>query len=619
VGVTVPFLKDFVLRITPPVRHALPYFLFPLATFQPPASLNALQQFGQACAILRNTSRASNSAWYKDALELNFQLHIRMDGVSITTFYHDRQQAAWSPGPTLSDQILLEPALLQSLIAGILKQARANEATALGVILHIADELATTELKPDLNNPAALEELRNAAISDPGSILEDASIQADKASWRVLPYPAAASEVIATAITLSKKYESLINLLRETGENENFPIITLALSAPLVALMGLSTSLTPTPDKPFVAILQYPWFTALAFFNRHADLQLIRTLQHRGLRRPTSLRNAISTTAASLEFDDPDLFLLPLGSRVDSTLDADLRITFTTSRVEIIQQAEVEGIPSWCPEPVISEQSAATELSATASHTFTILQKDKWALQDFLPPTKEAIEMFPSRVEMRLLKIIRLSWVALAASVILSCSYFGYDMIQIMRRSEWTFDPSQAAASKTQLTKLNADRLKAEHWNNLLADRSKAWSNMESLSRMFPEHGGMLISNYTYSAKPDSIPGKTKMGFVKEWKITGYARDEALPYLNTLNTREGVSAHFNEISRITGNTSFSPAAGNRNLIVNIRQQENNAYKPLPLEESSDADQTTYPFAFDITITQRFEATDPLAIDASKVP
>jgi hypothetical protein len=295
-----------------------------LATFLPPASLNAFQQFGQACAILRNTSRASNPAWYKDALDLNFQLHIRTDGVSITTFYHDRKLALWSPGPALSDQILLDPARLASLIAEVLEQARQNEATSLGVILHIADELATTELKPDLNNPAALDELRNAAISDPSSILEDASIQADKASWRVLPYPAAASEVIATAITLSKKYESLITLLRETGENENFPIITLALSAPLVALMGLSASLTLTPDKPFVAILQYPWFTALAFFNRHADLQLIRTLQHRGLRRPASLRNAISTTAASLEFDDPDLFLLPLGSRVDSTLDADL-------------------------------------------------------------------------------------------------------------------------------------------------------------------------------------------------------------------------------------------------------------------------------------------------------
>jgi hypothetical protein len=50
-----------------------------LATFQHPASLNALQQFRQAGAILRETNRASNPAWYQDALELRLQLHTRMN------------------------------------------------------------------------------------------------------------------------------------------------------------------------------------------------------------------------------------------------------------------------------------------------------------------------------------------------------------------------------------------------------------------------------------------------------------------------------------------------------------------------------------------------------------
>ena len=72
---------------------------------------------------------------------------------------------------------------------------------------------------------------------------------------------------------------------------------------------------------------------------------------------------------------------------------------------------------------------------------------------------------------------------------------------------------------------------------------------MESLSRMFPENGGMLVKTYSHSSKPDSTPGQAKVGFVKEWKITGYARDEALDYLNTLNTREGINAHFSEIAR----------------------------------------------------------------------
>lgn len=590
-----------------------------MATFKHPASLNALQQFGQACSILRNTTRASNPAWYQNALELNFQLHVRTDGASITTFYHDGKKARWNNGPLLSEEILQDPAGLDTFVAEALRAARSNGATSLGVILHVADEFATTELKPELDNPAALADLRDTAISDPGSILEDSSILADQASWRVLPYPAAGSEVIGTTITISKQYAPLIAKLREAGDAENFPVITHALSAPLVAIMGLSQSVEPTPGKPFVGILQYPWFTVLAFFNEHADLRLIRTLQHRGLRRPTNFRNALTTTNASLEFVDPDLFLLPLGEKVDGTLSADLKITFTTSRVEVVRQIEVEGIPAWCPEPVISAQPAASAAVATTSHTFTILREEKWALQDFLPTPGDIVEIYPSRSEMRLLKILRLSRVALFAIAVLSIAYFGFGMIDLIRRPEWAFDPNEAVSIKGRLAGLTTERQKAEHWNNLLEDRSKAWTSMESLSRMFPENGGMLVKTYAHAAKPESTPGKAKVGFVKEWKITGFARDEALEYLNTLNTREGISAHFSEISRITGNSAFNPSVGNRNLVVNVRTQENSSYKNIPPEEINDADQSTYPFTFDLTITQRFEATDPMAINVAKAP
>ncbi len=590
-----------------------------MATFQHPASLNVLKQFRQACAILRSTSRASNPAWYQEALELNFQLHIRVDGASISTFYHDRKKAQWSNGPSLTEEALQDAARLESVAGEALRYARSQGSISLGVILHIADEFATTELKPELDNPAALPDLRDAALLDPASILADSSIQVDQSSWRVIPYPAAGSEVIGSTITVSKQYAPLIAALRAAGEKENFPVITHALSAPLIAIMGLNLVLEPTPGKPFVTILQYPWFTALAFFNEHADLRLIRTLQHRGLRRPTNFRNALATTNASLEFIDPDLFLCRLGANVDTTLDADLRVTFNTSRVEVIQQKPVEGIPSWCPEPAIASLPLAAVTPAITSHTFSILGEDKWALQNFLPTPREVGEVFPTRSEMQLLKILRLARVAVFAVAVLCIAYFAFGVGSLIRRPEWSFDPTQADVTKGRLGKLSIERKKAEHWNNLLDDRSKAWANMESFSRMFPETGGMLVNAYTHSSKPENTPGQATAGLIKEWKIAGYARDEALDYLNTINTREGISAHFSEVARITGNSSFNPNIGNRNLVVNVRTQENSGYKPVPVEEAILTDTSTYPFTFDLTITQRFEATDPLAVTVSKAP
>ena len=589
-----------------------------MGVFQHPASLNALRQYGQACSVLNNTSRAGNLAWYQDALDLNFQVHIRPDGPQITAFYFDRKKDQWSNGPSLTEEILHDSSKLEPVLAEILRHARSNGATSLGVILHIADEFATTELKPELDNPAALPDLRDTAIHDPGSILEDGSILATQASWRVLPYPAAGSEVIGTTVTLTRQYTAFFDVLRRTGEAANFPIITHALSAPLVAVMGLAQSLEPTPGKPFVAILQYPWFTALAFFNEHADLRLIRTLQHRGVRRPTNFRNALATTSASLEFIDPDLFLLPLGQSVDTTLESNLRVTFTTCRVEVVSYPPIEGIPQWCPEPAIAA-SPATSNPEAVSHTLTILRDEKWALQNFLPTPKEIVEIYPSRSEMRLLRVLRLARVAVFAIAVLCIAYCAFGMIDLLRRTEWAFDPSQADATKTRLAKLTSERQKGEHWNNLLEDRSKAWTAMESLSRMFPENGGMLVKAFSHVVKPDNTPGQAKAGFVKEWKITGHARDEALEYLNTLNTREGINAHFNDIARVTGNAAFSPTLGNRSISVNVRTQENNSFKPTPPEEANVADESTYPFTFDLTITQRFEATDPMAINVPKAP
>ena len=589
-----------------------------LASFQPPASLNALQLFGQACAILRNTTRASNPAWYQSAIELNLQLHIRPDGPNISAFYYDAKKAQWSVGPQFSEEILHDPAKLEPVIAEILRYTRSIGANSLGVVLHVADEFATTELKPELNNPASLPDLRFAAVNDPGSILEDSSILAANASWRVIPYLAEGSEVIGTTITISRQYAAFLDLLRQSGENANFPIIAHALSAPLVAIMGLSQILKPTPEKPFVAILQYPWFTTLAFFNERADLRLVRTLQHRGVRKPTHFHSALATTNASLEFVDPDLFLLPLGQDVDTSMEANLRHAFANCRIEVLRQPPVQGIPDWCPEPVITAMPVTSE-PTVVSHTFTVLSEDQWALQDFLPTPKAIVEIYPTRSEMRLLRILRLARVALIVITLGCLAFFGMGIIELVRRPEWAFNPNQADIIKGRLIKLISERQKVEHWDNLLEDRSKAWINMEALALLFPENGGMLVKSYSHTAKPDTAPGQAKVGFVKEWRISGFARDEAQEALNALNTREGAFDYFAKIARITGNTAYIPNIGNRSINVSVRTLENNAFKPIPLDETSPADESTYPFTFELSITQRFEATDPMAIIVPKNP
>jgi hypothetical protein len=593
-----------------------------LLNFQHPTALGSLKKFRQIGTILSNTSRARNLGWYEQALDLNLQLHLRIDGTTIISFYHDRAKNRWSNGPALNEEALYDATKLSSFVTEALRHAKTSGATSLGVILHIADEFALTELKPELDNPGALSELRVAAITDPSSILQDTSIASDQASWRLIPYPAGGNSAIGTVVTISQHYAPLFKLLRETGENENFPIITNALSAPLVALLGLSETIQPSPNKPFVAILQYPWFTTLAFFNEHSDLRLIRTLQHRGLRRPTNFRNSLATSNAALEFVDPDLFLISLGSNVDATLATDLQASFTSSRVEVVEQIPRERMPAWCPEPMIAVQSPL-EAGIKTSLTFQILREEKWALQNFLPTPLEIAEIFPSRSEIQLLRWVKLARIAVIFPALLAVVYFSYITFEMSQRPESKFDAAQAMQTKARLVNLTKESTKIEHWNNLLEDRSKGWACMESFARMFPAKSGTLVKNFSHSLKPAPLTGvvskTTKAGYSREWKISGLARGEALQALNRLGTQKGITDLFGEIALITGNKSYDPLIGKRVLTSNITTQENSGYNPSASTLDKLTDEKTYSNSFTLTIIQQFDATDPLAIDIAKVP
>jgi hypothetical protein len=292
--------------------------------------------------------------------------------------------------------------------------------------------------------------------------------------------------------------------------------------------------------------------------------------------------------------------------------------SFPSSRVSKVKLTEENGMPAWCIEPRISTSPAPADHQAK-SLTFTILSEEKWALQDFLPTPPEVAEVYPNRSEMRLIRNLAHARLGLFAAAAIIIVWLSIGIVDILRQEEWAFDAKQTNLIKGRLEKLDAERKKIEHWDNLLEDRSKAWVSMELLSNLFPERCGVIVKGFTHTIRPETSPGKAHIGLIKEWKITGFHRDEAIDRLNTINTQEGIIRHFTEISLSTGNAAFNPIGTNRSIAVNVRTQENNRYKASTTEEIFDADESSYPYAFDLTITQRFEATDPIAISVSKLP
>ena len=594
-----------------------------MVSYQHPSELNALQQYRQAAAILRGTSRASNDCWYRQALDLDFQLHIRDDGETLESWTFHAPSSTWAPGPKLgTDGPELES--VPAIAADIIASARKAGCNAVGVVIHVADEFAITELKPDLDNPGALAELRETIVLDPKSILDDSSLSPEHHSWRLLPYPAAGSESIATVIALTRRLEPFVSALREYGVSKNFPVRTLTVSEPLLGLLTLAELRSEPLSRPILAVLPYPRFTILAFFNEHGDLRLIRSLQHRGQRRPTNLRHAAATTAAALEIASPEIFLMPMSGSTDPVVKEDLQAVFEHAVIREIDwrstPLHIPAMPGISPELVASTRlSIPVESPIAASHTFSTLRSEGWAVQDFLPLSTALAEVFPSRAEMKLLNSSRYLKFALAIVLFGVVVWSVFGVLDMVRKPEWTFEASEASTVAARLAELGREKSRIEHWDNLLDDRSKAWASMEMLSRLFPANSGQLVRAFNHTVTPDPAAGQARIGFVKVWTITGLAQEDAMERLNILNTREGISAVFAEIARITGNQSFRTDIPTRSITISIRTSENPGYRPKPPDEMIAGDETAYPYAFEISIKQRFEGDDPLSITVAAAP
>ena len=588
-----------------------------------PAELNALLQYRQAGTFFNRTSRAKNPAWYQGALDLDFQLHIRTDGAGVAVFLYDRREDLWAHGPALAESQLLDPEAMTAYVSEAVKHALSAGGKALGVVLYMADEFSLTEINPHLVDRDAIGQISEALVTDPASVLAD-SVSPDQSSWRLLPYFSPASPSIATAVTISRRHQPVLAALSALGEAEDFPIITLALSAPLIALLGIPGTVKASPGRPSTVILQYPFFTDLAFFDGNSDLLLVRTQLHRGLRRPPNFHHAISTTIASLELADPDIFVFPLGENIDRTLTGDLKQIFGNSHLEEVALANAGTLPPWCAECLISTRIPEPD-EPLPGITFQALREGGWAFQNFLPPAPEVAEVYPTKAEMKLYRLLRIGRFAALLIALLVISWLVKGLFTIVRTPEWAFDPADTTSVKMRMAKLNLERQTTEHWDSLLADRSKGWIVMESLSRLFPEDSSVLVKNFDYSSRSDTVPGQPKAGFVKEWKISGLVKREATELLAALNSREGISAHFNEIAMVTGNSAYRTDIGTRSLLVSVRTQENTSFKAARSSPDDiraggpDKQEGTYPFTFELGITQRFEATDPMAITVAKAP
>lgn len=354
-------------------------------TLSSPESLSFAKRFKQAKQLAKETSRAENPNWYADAFSINLQLHIFVGSDSgAISYIRTTSTGEWAKGPNISPEMEEDPALLKPVLDGIIAEHLSNvKNPALGIILYVADEFATAEPGPEHQNPAEVEELRAKIKADPRTILEDASVSNESHSWRLFPYPGAASgQPFATAISFTRRHEQLLQECRDYGNQNNLPVRTRAISAPLCAISALPWLLEQKPENGFVAIHHYPRFSVLSYFNIHGDLVLIRTLQHHGnVPFSPQTASAIMTTATSLELENPHVFLIPMAGAAPMGMADSLSSMLPNSQVITLS-------------PTSSALHIPTAPSASKGKTESLGMTRAWKWSDLTSQT--AVENDPS-------------------------------------------------------------------------------------------------------------------------------------------------------------------------------------------------------------------------------
>lgn len=582
-----------------------------------PSELNPLQTYMRAVKMAKTTSRLSNPAWYQDALDLEVQVHCYLKNAGdVQCFLYIKSSNSFEKIEGLSPRQLQMADELKNFVDRVLECESVRKAKALGVVFYLADELSIAGLGPEHQNPGEINNLRNMMIEDPTEVLDDKTVSAETHAWRLFPYSGApVGQEFATAMAVSRKYDDVLLTLREIGDSRNLPIKTCALSAPLCAIACLPWY-TTAKDNGTIGVFNYETFTVVSFYNKRADLMMLRYLHHPpGSSDPVNIGSAVMASATAFELERPEIILLSMVGHDLSNMNISLQSSMVKSDIRLMSIAKVLR-EMGLPEEISLEMMVATaeldpELYPVAQNaTFTSFREDGWHLQDFLAPDQYELDMYPAQEDMNLLKRGRKVKCVAALLCLLVLGYAGFTSWEKTNSRAWTYEPQNTEVTALQLKE---EIKRHEHWNSILMDRSKAWSSMELISRLTPADGSVILKDVKHRVDKKLAPKAKKYGLQKSWVVNGYTNDTGLSYLENISTRDGIKEIFKTVADETGSRAYLPNIGQRDITVQMTQRLNPTYNIISSTKASDR----FRLVFTMTITQTFTSTDELALTGMK--
>ncbi|MDF1823940.1 MAG: hypothetical protein P1U68_04815 [Verrucomicrobiales bacterium] len=587
--------------------------------------------YRQAKKILKNTSRARNADWYKEASALPLQWHIWVGNQTVSSAIYNKTSNEWFDGPELppiafdfdedKNPIGLDDESrngLHDLVRRILATKEFGlKAKSLGITFHLSDSIRVRDISPDFAEETDFENVNELLISAPEIALGDESISPSEGHWRCLPlFGMGEGDKRSIAVQISGQYKFLVEELREYGELRNLPVIANVHAAPLEAMTQIP-EIFPTSDTTnTICLLQYEGFTYMFAVGSKKELLLVRPLIHRtGTHLSQSeVADVVRTTSALLNIKDPNVLYASMTGMPDAQLQ-ELLGAFReanpgsrTSTCDIRSLEQLQNVPGKRIEFHATVQSRNSD--NTEGSLFADLRK-KWAFQDFYGLSREARALMPSRADLQLLKFSGILQKVALVGVLAFAGWSATDFFTKMTSEAWKLDSVEASTMQQSVTKLKTERKEWEHWDSLLTKRSEGWLALETLLSIFPESGGVILNQASYSVSSLMDRKDKSIGLSRVWQVSGYANPEVASELPTLGSRNRVTQIFSKIAEENQAPYLNVDSETRSLEVSLAQKQGTM--PSSIEFPTRVARH-FRNAFDLRIEQKIEAADDLAIN-----
>ena len=329
---------------------------------------------------------------------------------------------------------------------------------------------------------------------------------------------------------------------------------------------------------------------------------------------PSEVSELITNSAALLNLKNPQVLLVSMPGTTEEELN-DLLSPYLESNPEAQTRCisaknhpAVETIPGNRFE--FAFHSVLPTIETEAQSPLERI-REKWAIQDFCGKTAEETLQMPTREDLRLLRFSGLGQKVALVALLVFAGWTGMDFFSKLTTEEWKLPPSAAEEMQMNLVKLQKEKNEWEYWDNILAKRSEGWVAMEALLSIFPDDGGVILADASYSVRGEEGEGKgSAFGISRHWSISGYANPKVATNLPSLGSKSRVIEIMNKIAAETQAGYLAIDSESRDLKVSFQQKQGT----MPSSERFPQKVARhFRTAFELEIQQFIDSKDELAI------